>query len=53
MGRTPFPPMWNKVIFFEGAGVVDEQWLGNDERGLPVEWYRSLKDLSKNILKRG
>ena len=45
--------MWNRVTFFEWTGVVDEGWPGNDERGLPVEWYRSLKNLSKNILKGG
>ena len=45
--------MWNRVTSFEGAGVVDEGWLGNDERGLPVEWYGSLKNLSKNIFRKG
>ena len=47
------PPYWNRVTIFEGAGVVDERCPGNNERGLPVEWYGSLKNLSKNILKRG
>ena len=47
------PPMWNRVTVFEVAGVIDEGWPGNDERGLPVEWYGSLKNLSKNIFKRG
>ena len=27
--------------------MVDEGWPGNNERGLPVEWYGSLKNLSK------
>ena len=53
--NLPRPPlhMWNRVAIFEGAGVVDEWWPGNNERGLLVEWYGSLKNLSKNILKMG
>ena len=42
-----------RITIFEGEGVVDEGWPGNDERGLPVEWYGLLKNLSKNILERG
>ena len=54
-GSSESPPIRNRATSFEGAGVVDEGWPGNDERGLPVEWYGSLKlkNLSKNILKRG
>ena len=51
--ESPPSPMWNRVTIFEGAGMVDEGCLGNNESGLPVEWYGSLKNLSKNNLKRG
>ena len=53
--NLPPPPCGIELQFLrvQGWWMRDGRVPGNYERGLPVEWYGSLKNLSKNILKRG
>ena len=49
----PPPPFRNRVTIFAGAGVVDEGWPGNDERGLVVRGVQVIKESFQKHLEKG